>query len=89
MDKLNEGYDVVSGWRKNRQDKLDFAQDCRHRLPTELFPGLAAFRFTITVVSLKAYRRDVIQDVKLYGEMHRFIPIYASLGGRASGGNSR
>jgi glycosyltransferase involved in cell wall biosynthesis len=77
LAKLDEGYDVVSGWRKDRQDKM----------VTRKIPSMIANRI-ISVIggvplhdygcSLKAYRRDVIKDVRLYGEMHRFIPIYAS-----------
>ncbi|HEX8161952.1 MAG TPA: glycosyltransferase family 2 protein [Pyrinomonadaceae bacterium] len=77
LAKLDEGYDVVSGWRKNRQDKA----------LTRKFPSMIANRIISWIggvplhdygCSLKAYRRDVIKDVRLYGEMHRFIPIYAS-----------
>lgn len=82
LAKLDEGYDVVSGWRKNRKD----------RMFSRKLPSIMANRF-ISLISgvhlhdygctLKAYRSDVMQDVKLYGEMHRFIPIYASWqGGR-------
>ena len=80
LAKLNEGFDVVSGWRKNRQDKF----------VTRKFPSMIANRLISWIggvslhdygCSLKAYRRGVIQDVKLYGEMHRFIPIYASWAG--------
>ena len=80
LDKLDEGYDVVSGWRKNRKDKM----------VTRKIPSMMANRM-ISVIggvplhdygcSLKAYRRESLQDVKLYGEMHRFIPIYASWAG--------
>jgi glycosyltransferase involved in cell wall biosynthesis len=80
LNKLDEGYDVVSGWRKNRQD----------RLITRKIPSLIANRLISWIggvplhdygCSLKAYRRDSLQDVHLYGEMHRFIPIYASWAG--------
>ena len=80
LAKLDEGYDVVSGWRKNRQDKMW----------TRRFPSMIANRLISWIggvplhdygCSLKAYRRDVIKDVRLYGEMHRFIPIYASWAG--------
>lgn len=77
LDKLDEGYDVVSGWRKERQDEFI----------TRLIPSWIANKI-ISVISgvklhdygcsLKVYRREVLQDVKLYGEMHRFVPIYAS-----------
>ena len=80
LEKLDEGYDVVSGWRKNRQDKA----------VTRKFPSMIANRIISWIggvplhdygCSLKAYRRDSLADVRLYGEMHRFIPIYASWAG--------
>jgi len=80
LEKLDEGYDVVSGWRKNRQDKAI----------TRKFPSMLANRLISWIggvplhdygCSLKAYRRDSLADVRLYGEMHRFIPIYASWAG--------
>ena len=80
LDKLDEGYDVVSGWRKNRQDKV----------VTRKIPSLIANRLISWIgevplhdygCSLKAYRRESLEDVKLYGEMHRFIPIYAAWAG--------
>ena len=80
LEKLDEGYDVVSGWRKNRQDKL-----ITRRIPTIVANRLISWIGGVPLhdygCSLKAYRRDVIQDVRLYGEMHRFIPIYASWAG--------
>jgi glycosyltransferase involved in cell wall biosynthesis len=80
LDKLDEGFDVVSGWRKNRKDKM----------VTRKIPSMIANRIISWIggvplhdygCSLKAYRRESLQDVKLYGEMHRFIPIYASWAG--------
>ncbi|MEQ1643021.1 MAG: glycosyltransferase family 2 protein [Pyrinomonadaceae bacterium] len=80
LDKLDEGYDVVSGWRKNRQDKL-----ISRKIPSQIANRIISWIGGVPLhdygCSLKAYRRDVIQDVKLYGEMHRFIPIYASWAG--------
>jgi len=78
--KLEEGYDVVSGWRKNRQD----AQISR-KLPSLMANSLIS-KVTGTHLhdygcTLKAYRREVFEHVRLYGEMHRFIPAYAALGG--------
>lgn len=84
MSKLNEGFDVVSGWRKNRQDKF-----LNRRLPSKLANRLIA-RLSGVVIhdfgcSMKAYRREVLDGVRLYGEMHRFIPIFASWqGGKVS-----
>ena len=80
LEKLDEGYDVVSGWRKNRQDKL-----ISRKIPSQIANRIISWIGGVPLhdygCSLKAYRRDVIQDVKLYGEMHRFIPIYASWAG--------
>jgi glycosyltransferase involved in cell wall biosynthesis len=80
LEKLDEGYDVVSGWRKNRQDKL-----ISRKIPSQIANRIISWIGGVPLhdygCSLKAYRRDVIQDVRLYGEMHRFIPIYASWAG--------
>ncbi len=80
IEKLNEGYDVVSGWRKARKDKM-----LTRKLPSMLANRLISWIGGVPLhdygCSLKAYRRDVLQDVRLYGEMHRFIPIYASWAG--------
>jgi glycosyltransferase involved in cell wall biosynthesis len=76
LQKLDEGYDVVSGWRKERQDPL-----LSRRLPSvianrmiSLIAGVPLHDYGCT---LKAYRQPVLKNIKLYGEMHRFIPIYA------------
>src|SRR5947208_16295694 len=79
LSKLSEGYDVVSGWRTDRNDRFS------RRLPSvaanRLISSLLGVPLHDYGCSLKAYRREVIQDVRLYGEMHRFIPIYASWAG--------
>ena len=82
LEKIEQGYDVVSGWRVKRQD----------RLLTRLIPSRAANWLISRVTgvklhdygcTLKAYRREVLQGFRLYGEMHRFIPAYAgSVGAR-------
>lgn len=80
LEKLDEGFDVVSGWRKNRQDKM-----LSRKIPSQIANRIISWIGGVPLhdygCSLKAYRRDVIQDVKLYGEMHRFIPIYAAWAG--------
>lgn len=80
VDKLHEGYDVVSGWRKERHDNA-----VTRLLPSRMANWLIS---TITGVqlhdygcTLKAYRREVLAETKLYGEMHRFIPALASWSG--------
>lgn len=80
LDKLDEGYDVVSGWRKNRKDKM-----VTRKIPSMIANRLISWIGGVPLhdygCSLKAYRREALQDVRLYGEMHRFIPIYASWAG--------
>src|SRR6267378_4177521 len=80
LDKLDEGYDVVSGWRKNRQDKL-ITRKIPSMLANRLISWIGGVPLHDYGCSLKAYRRESLADVKLYGEMHRFIPIYASWAG--------
>jgi glycosyltransferase involved in cell wall biosynthesis len=80
LEKLDEGYDVVSGWRKNRRDKL-ISRKIPSKIANKIISWIGGVHLHDYGCSLKAYRRDVLQDVKLYGEMHRFIPIYASWSG--------
>ena len=74
---MDEGYDIVSGWRKNRQDRM-----LDRKLPSQLANWLISKMTGVYLhdygCSLKAYRSDVIERVHLYGEMHRFIPALAS-----------
>jgi glycosyltransferase involved in cell wall biosynthesis len=79
LEKIDAGYDVVSGWRHNRRDH-----------PSRVLPSQVANWIIARVTgvplhdfgcTLKAYRREVIHDVKLYGEMHRFIPVFADMVG--------
>ena len=77
LEQIDQGFDVVSGWRKDRKDAF-----IHRRLPSIIanrlisrLTGVALHDFGCT---LKAYRREVMRDVKLYGEMHRFIPALAS-----------
>ena len=77
LTKLDEGYDVVSGWRKDRKDK-PIKRNFLSRLANHLISWISGVHLHDYGCSLKAYRKEVIKGVKLYGEMHRFIPIYAS-----------
>ncbi len=84
LAKLDEGFDVVSGWRRHRKDRA-----LSRRLPSALANRLISFISGVRLhdygCTLKAYRREVMQEVRLYGEMHRFIPIHASwAGGRVT-----
>ena len=84
MDKMAEGYDVVSGWRVDRKDRfLD------RRLPSIVANSMIRWTTGVDIhdngCSLKAYRREVLKDVRLYGEMHRFLPALAyGAGGRVA-----
>lgn len=79
LAKLDEGFDVVSGWKRVRHDPW-------HKvLPSRVFNGLISWLTSVRLhdhnCGLKAYRRDVIDEVQLYGEMHRFIPVLAAAKG--------
>jgi glycosyltransferase involved in cell wall biosynthesis len=78
--KLDEGYDVVSGWRKNRKDKM-ITRKIPSMIANRLISWIGGVPLHDYGCSLKAYRRESLQDVRLYGEMHRFIPIYAAWAG--------
>ena len=77
LDKLEEGHDVVSGWRRNRKDTF-----VTRKIPSwaanRLISRISGVRLHDYGCTLKAYRRSVMDNVHLYGEMHRFIPIYAA-----------
>ena len=84
LQKMDEGFEVVSGWRKNRKDSF----------LTRRFPSIFANKIISWIggvplhdygCTLKAYKRDILRHIRLYGEMHRFIPIYAHwIGARVS-----
>src|SRR5881227_3543546 len=80
LEKIDEGFDVVSGWRKNRQDKL-LTRKIPSMLANRMISWIGGVPLHDYGCSLKAYRRESLADVQLYGEMHRFIPIYASWSG--------
>jgi len=77
VSKLGEGYDVVSGWRKDRKDAA-VRRNFVSRLANRLISRISGVPLNDYGCTLKAYRRDVLKGMRLYGEMHRFIPIYAS-----------
>jgi glycosyltransferase involved in cell wall biosynthesis len=80
IEKINEGYDVVSGWREKRIDNL-----VMRKIPSRAANWLAAKISGVDIhdfgTTFKAYRRQIVQDLKLYGEMHRFIPALVSSSG--------
>jgi glycosyltransferase involved in cell wall biosynthesis len=77
LEALGSGYDVVSGWRKDRQDAL-ISRKIPSWLANRLVARLSGVPLHDFGCTMKAYRRRMLEGVRLYGEMHRFIPIFAS-----------
>jgi glycosyltransferase involved in cell wall biosynthesis len=79
IEKLESGYDLVNGWKKKRHDPIS------KTIPSRLFnfttSVLTGIRLRDFNSGLKAYRREVVQDIKVYGEMHRFLPVLAHWAG--------
>lgn len=77
IKRIDEGYDVASGWRRQRKDKM-----LSRRIPSFLANRLISIVTGVNLhdygCTLKAYRREIVKDIKLYGEMHRFLPALAS-----------
>ncbi len=75
LEKMDEGYDLVSGWKKDRQDPLE------KRLPSKLFNAVACRAGRVRLHDMncgfKAYRREVLPHLNLYGELHRYVPVLA------------
>ena len=80
LDKIREGYDIVVGWRHKRQDKL-ITRKIPSRIANYLIGKVTGVPIKDNGCSLKAYRANVIRNVPLYSEMHRFIPAMLSLTG--------
>ena len=77
LEKIDEGYDLVSGWRKHRQDAF-VTRTLPSNIANKIISAVTGVHLHDYGCSLKAYRREVITGFRLYGEMHRFIPVYAS-----------
>jgi glycosyltransferase involved in cell wall biosynthesis len=78
LKKIDAGYDVCSGWRKNRKDH-PIKRNLPSRAANWLISKISGVHLHDYGCSLKAYRADILKNIDLYGEMHRFIPIYAKL----------
>src|SRR2546421_12948426 len=80
LEKLGEGFDVVSGWRKERQDKMG-----SRKIPSAIANWLISFIGGVKLhdygCSFKTYRREVLKEMKTHGEKHPLLPLYAQLGG--------
>ncbi len=77
LSKVEDGFDIVSGWRKNRKDRL-FSRRLPSLIANWLISWLTGIKLHDYGCTLKAFRREVIKSIKLYGELHRFIPAIAS-----------
>jgi len=77
LARIAEGYDVVSGWRRSRRDPW-LTRVMPSRIANTLISLISGVKLRDYGCTLKAYRRSVLKNVRLYGEMHRFIPIYAT-----------
>jgi len=77
LAKVEDGYDVVSGWRQKRQDKF-FTRRLPSKVANRLISFLTGVRLHDYGCTLKAFRQEVIKGIRLYGELHRFIPAIAS-----------
>ncbi len=84
LEKLAEGWDVCSGWRQEPKDRL-LKRDLPNRITNFIISKVSGIKLHDHGSALKAYRRAIIKDVKLYGEMHKLLPVYASWqGGRVT-----
>lgn len=77
LEKIDEGYTVVSGWRRDRKDAA-LRRNLPSRIANWLISRISGVHLHDYGCTLKAYRRDILANLHLYGEMHRFVPIYAS-----------
>jgi glycosyltransferase involved in cell wall biosynthesis len=76
LEKMDEGYDLVSGWRKNRKDTF-LTRTLPSNIANWLISAVTGVKLHDYGCTLKAYRREIITGFRLYGEMHRFIPAFA------------
>jgi len=79
LQKIDEGYDVVSGWRRDRKD--NFARRLPSRIANWLIGRVTGVRLRDYGCTLKAYRAEIVNETRLYGEMHRFLPALAHMAG--------
>jgi len=77
IEKIHEGYDIVSGWRKKRKDKF-FSRRLPSMIANWLISRITKVKLHDYGCTLKAFRKEIIKNIKLYGELHRFIPAIAS-----------
>ena len=78
LAKIDQGFDVVSGWRQKRWEGSYFTRKLPSVLANRLISFISGIKLHDYGCTLKAYKREVIKDIQLYGQMHRFIPVYCS-----------
>lgn len=78
LDKIEQSYDIVSGWRKNRWQNKPLTRRLPSRIANWLISKVSGVKIHDLGCSLKAYRRELIKDIKLYGDMHRFLAVLAA-----------
>ena len=76
LEKVREGYQVVSGWRKHRQDRM-LSRKLPSWIANYIISRISGVHLHDYGCTMKGYRKEVVKDIRLYGEMHRFIPVYA------------
>jgi len=80
VNKIRDGFDLVSGWRYRRQDAA-ISRKLPSRIANRLIGKVTGVRLNDYGCSLKAYRKEVLRDMRLYGELHRFLPVLANIEG--------
>ncbi len=77
---LNEGYDLICGWRYQRKDKL-ISRRIPSKIANKLIANITGIKLHDYGCSLKAFKKEIVEDIKLYGELHRFLPVLANIEG--------
>ena len=77
---INEGYDLICGWRYERKDKL-INRRIPSKIANKLIANITGIKLHDYGCSLKAFKKEIVDDIKLYGELHRFLPVLASIEG--------
>ena len=80
VNKIRDGFDLVSGWRYRRQDAA-ISRKLPSKIANRLIGKVTGVRLNDYGCSLKAYRKEVLTDMRLYGELHRFLPVLANIEG--------
>ena len=80
ISEINNGYDLICGWRFDRKDKL-LNRKIPSKIANKLIAQVTGLNFHDYGCSLKAFKKEIIDDIKLYGELHRFLPVLANIEG--------